>query len=250
MKTLGLMIGVAALLFGAVQAGDAVTGDLAKLEGTWVFVKKVEDNPGGPTLGTSSAGIAFYGNKVTFHSKLKGGDKWSPEGPLSFSIDPSKKPKTIDIKMAGAEKGMELVFTGIYHLEGDELKIAFKRGDGGSFILPPGRPADFDGKDKTTTTIFRREYATVPQKLTPEEEKVVAVAQDYLKKRKMTWETPMEVKRPPNRVNVPDWKKYVEEEKNIWKVVYETPKTELKALGPRTLFVNMRTNEVTPSARK
>jgi hypothetical protein len=61
---------------------------------------------------------------------------------------------------------------------------------------------------------------------------------------------PIEVKRPPNRVNVPDWKKYVEDEKNIWKVVYETPKKELKALGPRTLFVNMRTKEVTPSARK
>src|SRR5262245_4921277 len=114
MKTFGLMIGVAALLFSAVQAGDAVTGDLAKLEGTWVFVKRVEDNPGAETLGTLSAGIAVYGKKVTFHSKLKGGDKWSPERPSSFSIDPSKKPKTIDITMAGAEKGVKFVFTGIY----------------------------------------------------------------------------------------------------------------------------------------
>src|SRR5688572_7375791 len=87
---------------------------------------------------------------------------------------------------------------------------------------------------------------TGPLKLTPEEQNVVAVAQDYLKKTKTTWETPVEVKPPPNRVNVPDWKKYVEEEKNIWKVVYETPKEEIRALGARTLFVNMRTNEVTP----
>jgi hypothetical protein len=89
-----------------------------------------------------------------------------------------------------------------------------------------------------------------PLKLTQEEQKVVAVAQEHLKKTKTNWQTPIEVKRPPNRVNVPDWKKFVEEEKNIWKVVYETPKEEFKALGARTLFVNMRTNEVTPSARK
>ena len=87
-------------------------------------------------------------------------------------------------------------------------------------------------------------------KLTPEEQKVVAVAQDYLKKTQLKWETPIEVQRPPNRVNVPDWKKYLEDEKNIWKVVYETPKEEMRALGARTLFVNMRTKEVTPSLRK
>src|SRR5262245_17935429 len=89
-----------------------------------------------------------------------------------------------------------------------------------------------------------------PPKLTLEEQKVIDVAQDYLTKSSLTWKTPVEIKRPPNRVNVPDWKKYLDDEKEIWKVVYETPNDEMRALGARTLFVNMRTNEVRPSARK
>ena len=71
-----------------------------------------------------------------------------------------------------------------------------------------------------------------------------------MKKTKLEWGAPIDVKRPPNRVNVPDFKKYIEDEKSIWKLVYETPKKELRAVGPRTLFVNMKTSEVVPSARK
>lgn len=89
-----------------------------------------------------------------------------------------------------------------------------------------------------------------PLELTPEERMVVEVAQDFLKKTKRTWEKLTEVKRPPNRMNVPDWKKYVEDEKYIWKMVYETPKEEMRSLGARTLYVNMRTKEVRQSARK
>src|SRR5262245_42397606 len=190
MKNLGLIVGVLALALNTVQAGNAVKDDLAKLQSTWIFVTKVEDNPGGPTLGISSGRITFHGSKVTFHSKVKGGDKWSPAGDLSFSIDPSTNPKTIDVKLARAAKGVELVFTGIYHLDGDNLKIAFKAGDGTSLMLPPGRPANFDGKDKTITMIMKREFSSGPLKLTPEEEKVVAVAQDYLRNRKMLWDKP------------------------------------------------------------
>ena len=89
-----------------------------------------------------------------------------------------------------------------------------------------------------------------PRQWTPEEQAVIAVAQQHLQKAQPTWETPIEVTPPPNRVNVPDWKKYFVEEKNNWKVVYETPREEMRALGARTLFVNMSTKEVTPSIRK
>jgi hypothetical protein len=95
-----------------------------------------------------------------------------------------------------------------------------------------------------------QEAGAKPLKLTPEQEKVVAVAQEFLKKTKRTWENPLEVKAPPNQVNVPDFKKYADEEKNIWKVVYQTPEKEFKRLGARTLFVNMRSKEVIPSVRK
>lgn len=120
-------------------------------------------------------------------------------------------------------------------------------------LIPLGLQAPDGARDQAPDGVQRATAKSVgaePPKWSLEEQKVVAVAQEYLKKTKKAWETPIEVKRPPNRVNVPDWKKYVEEEKNIWKVVYETPEKERRRLGARTLFVNMRTNEVTPSVRK
>lgn len=92
--------------------------------------------------------------------------------------------------------------------------------------------------------------APAPLQLTQEEQKVVEVATDHLTRRNLKWDTPIEITRPPNRVNAPDWKRHVEEEGNIWKIVYQTPDDELRALGPRTLFVNMRTKAAMPSMRK
>jgi hypothetical protein len=93
--------------------------------------------------------------------------------------------------------------------------------------------------------------APAPLQLTPEGQKVVDLAAAYLKNRGGDpWAAPIEVKMPPNRVNVPDWKKYLDEEHNIWMIVYPTPNDEMRALGPRKLFVNIRTSEVVSSARK
>ena len=110
--------------------------------------------------------------------------------------------------------------------------------------------ADSEIPATVQTTCGEQKVGPEPLKLTPEQEKVVAVAEEYLKKANLGWERPIEVKRPPNRVNVLGSKKYAEDEKHIWKVVYETPEKEEKRLAARTLFVNMRTNEVIPSVRK
>jgi hypothetical protein len=89
-----------------------------------------------------------------------------------------------------------------------------------------------------------------PVKLTPEEEKVVAVAENYLKKTKKTWETPIEVSRPPQsgeRAGLEEIRRGREE---YLEGCLRNSKRGMRALGARTLFVNMRTNEVTPSVRR
>ena len=127
---LGLPCLFAALTTGTAGAqDDAAKKELKKLEGTWATVS-----------------IEAAGQKVTDEDKIKTrklttkGDKYTlkvgdetVEG--TIDINPTKKPKTIDVKPAsGSNKGKTLL--GIYKLDGDGLKIC---------LAPPGkdRPTAF-----------------------------------------------------------------------------------------------------------
>jgi uncharacterized protein (TIGR03067 family) len=132
-----LLVGVTA----ALQAGGQ--GDKEKIQGTWQlesikFGDKEISNPGG------DATMIFKDGKVTMKGKEQEG---------SYKIDPSKKPKHIDLEGAfgGGKKGAGKM-PGIYELEGDTLKIAFgmpkieKGADGGITFTPPERPTAFGDK--------------------------------------------------------------------------------------------------------
>ena len=114
---LGLGCLVAALTIGTAGAqDDAAKKELKKLEGTWATVS-----------------IEAAGQKVTEEEKIKTrkltttGDKYrlkvgdeTVQG--TIEINPSKKPKTIDVKPdSGNNKGKTLL--GIYELDGDSLKV-------------------------------------------------------------------------------------------------------------------------------
>jgi uncharacterized protein (TIGR03067 family) len=76
-----------------------------------------------------------------------------------ITIDPSKKPKTIDYQMTeGFTKGKNQL--GIYEVDGDTFKSCFGK---------PGaeRPTDFTGKpgDGRTVSVWKREKQAAP---TPE----------------------------------------------------------------------------------
>ena len=59
----------------------------------------------------------------------------------TFSIDPSKKPKTIDVKFReGPEKGNTSL--GIYELDGDDLKLCLS-------VTTKERPTEFSAKPKS-----------------------------------------------------------------------------------------------------
>jgi uncharacterized protein (TIGR03067 family) len=114
---LGLGCLVAALTIGTACAQDDTSKkELKKLEGTWATVS-----------------IEAAGQKVTDEEKIKNrklsttGDKYrlqvgdeTVQG--TIEINPSKKPKTIDVKPdSGTNKGKTLL--GIYEMDGDSLKV-------------------------------------------------------------------------------------------------------------------------------
>lgn len=71
-----------------------------------------------------------------------------------ITIDPSKKPKTIDYQMTdGVTKGKRQL--GIYEVDGDTFKSSFARPDA-------ARPKDFASKpgDGHTVSVWKREKAS------------------------------------------------------------------------------------------
>jgi uncharacterized protein (TIGR03067 family) len=108
------------LLLGAQEAKkeDAVKEELKKLEGTWIAKSLVMDGKEEPNVEEKKILLIITGEKF----KVSIDDMDLSEG--TVVIDPSKKPKTIDLKYtAGPNK--DKVEAGIYELDGDNLKTNF-----------------------------------------------------------------------------------------------------------------------------
>jgi uncharacterized protein (TIGR03067 family) len=112
---------------------SAVKKDLAKFQGSWQAVSAI-NMEGKPASAEEAQQLRLVveGNTFTLREKdttIRG----------TFSIDPTRVPKTIDFTLDGAKA--EEKFLGIYRLEGDLRRSCF---------APPGkeRPKDFpsDGK--------------------------------------------------------------------------------------------------------
>lgn len=119
------LVAAALVIAGLVHAGDDGKGDLKAIQGTWTA-----------GLEGKKVNLTFSGSKfsIDFDGKTFKG---------SFRLDPTKKPKAIDLSIEdGPEK--EVVgktSLGIYAFDGDQLKWC-----GGE----PGeskRPADFPAKE-------------------------------------------------------------------------------------------------------
>jgi uncharacterized protein (TIGR03067 family) len=136
-KWIALLAGAAVLGLVAARADDKKPddkkpddkGEAKKFEGTWEVVKATGN--GMPIEQKST--LVLEGNKYT---------RTRPNGDTdtgTFSVDPSKKPKTIDV-MPGDGKAKDKTWLGIYELDGDSLKIC---------LAEPGkdRPDDFTSKE-------------------------------------------------------------------------------------------------------
>jgi uncharacterized protein (TIGR03067 family) len=98
-------------------AEDAGPADREKIQGSWVAVsgemggKKVSEER------TKACSVTFQGDTVHLKGLVRG------EGKGKFSLDPGKKPKSIDIFIEDEEDT-----AAIYELDGDMLKICINAG--------------------------------------------------------------------------------------------------------------------------
>jgi RNA polymerase sigma factor (sigma-70 family) len=121
---------------------DKPKTDQERLQGTWEFVAAAE---GGLTIKRETLKkedaqwktITFTGDRMRSVNLNTGGNE--VEFHQRFTLDPSRKPKTIDLTaLDGEVKGQ--VILGLYELDGDVLKLSF-------FTRPP-RPMALDSKEE------------------------------------------------------------------------------------------------------
>jgi uncharacterized protein (TIGR03067 family) len=108
------MIHLLTLLVVSVPAADKPT-DATRLRGRWVVVAATFDGKKTPAEALKGREIDFGDGTFT---ALVGGKK---KNTLTFKLDPSKKPKRIDLRREGvADPAL-----GIYALDGGELKLCY-----------------------------------------------------------------------------------------------------------------------------
>ena len=154
MKTLrnALLIGLTAFAISQVQAEDseATKKDMAQLQGEWSMLSGSADGQPMPAdmlkqmkrVCKGDEATTMMGTQVFLKAKI--------------TIDPSKKPKTIDYQMTdGFTKGKTQL--GIYEVDGDTFKACFSK---------PGaeRPTDFTTKpgDGRTLSVWKRDKPAAP----------------------------------------------------------------------------------------
>jgi uncharacterized protein (TIGR03067 family) len=140
------LIGLAAVTISPAWAeeNDAVKKDLAQLQGEWLMVSGSADGQPMPASMLKQMKRVCKGDVAT---TTMAGQLYIK---AKISIDPSKKPKTIDYQMTdGFTKGKKQL--GIYEVEGDSFKSCFGKPDA-------ERPTDFTSKsgDGRTLSVWKR----------------------------------------------------------------------------------------------
>ena len=144
MRTFVNMVAILGLV-GACVAQDAAKTEMAKLDGSWSMVSGEANGQAmpkdmvsdGKRVAKDGETSISFGGQIFFKAK--------------FTVDPTKKPKTIDYVMTeGLTKGK--IQFGIYELDGDTVKFCF---------AAPGkdRPTEFAAKEgsQCTLSVWKRD---------------------------------------------------------------------------------------------
>ena len=129
---------------------EAIKKDISQLQGEWSMVSGSADGNPMPDAMRESAKRVCKGDETTV---MIGAQLLMK---AKFTIDPSRKPKTIDYQMIdGPTKGKKQL--GIYELQGDTVKFCF--GSPGS-----ERPTDFTSTpgDRRTLSVWKRKKTPDP----------------------------------------------------------------------------------------
>lgn len=126
MKTFVMFLGLTAVVFAQDNSPDQ---DL--LQGTWQAVSIVENNKEAPAEIVKMSQLIIKQNQFMF----KGAESYRG----TFSLDAAKKPKWIDTTFVDEDTKAKGRAVGIYELDGDQLKIAWRHKGN-------DRPKDFTSK--------------------------------------------------------------------------------------------------------
>jgi uncharacterized protein (TIGR03067 family) len=147
-----LLAALATVAIPSAWAADDQTtkADMEQLQGEWSMVSGYADGQPMPEQMLKQMKRVCKGDQTT---TTMGGQTFMK---AKITIDPSKKPRTIDYEMTdGFSKGEKQL--GIYEVEGDTFKSCFGK---------PGaeRPADFTSKpgDGRTLTVWKRARLVTP----------------------------------------------------------------------------------------
>ncbi len=111
MRSMIALTAAAMALAGALHAARASDGtDLEKLQGEWTFVSGEKAGQAPPGGELKMATVTFTGNEISCTGVPH-------EAKGTFSLDPTKSPREIELTMNGH------AIKGIYRLEGDALTI-------------------------------------------------------------------------------------------------------------------------------
>src|SRR5436305_12804798 len=109
----GVVFGVLCLV-GSGAAAEEAKKDQAKLQGSWQVVSIEDSGKKGSEQEARSIILVFSGTKMA--DKIDG----KAEHEYTFTLNPAKDPKWIDLTEVG--EGKDRKAQGIYHLQGDSLK--------------------------------------------------------------------------------------------------------------------------------
>jgi uncharacterized protein (TIGR03067 family) len=135
MRRYTVLVLAAALALAADETKkDSPAKEYGGFEGTWRVVSLEIEGMKLPEKAIKDARLIIKGKEFTMKEQIA-----TYRG--HFTIDPRKKPKTIDLKFtAGPEKGNTSY--GIYELKGDELKLCLT-------ITGKKRPKKFEARPKS-----------------------------------------------------------------------------------------------------
>jgi len=128
----------------ASQAKADDKADKEKFQGEWSLVTLEENGESQKITEESDHYIKLKIEGDKFMVGLKNGDH-----DATFAVDPSKKPKTIDVTLKGGDQDGK-VMKGFYELDCDTLKNCIGTPEA------PLRPAEFKSKDAVKVFTFQR----------------------------------------------------------------------------------------------
>lgn len=136
------LFAVAVGLLLAADAKDDAKKELKAMEGTWQVTSMENDGQKTPEEEAKQFKVILKGNEYT----LKQLDNTVNQG--TFKIDPSKKPKTIDI-MPKEGDNTGATMKGIYELKGDTQKACWGSPD-------KDRPTKFSSEGGYTLIVYKK----------------------------------------------------------------------------------------------